>query len=112
MGYKERKEKAVADKTAAVIKADFITFDEAGDEIIGKLLAKGVITPANGGAPYGKYRFETDDGNVECAPGGVFDGGPGSEMSIGKIYSLTFKGKVKNVGGHFMNTFEVLEIPE
>lgn len=113
MGYKEQRDKAVEEKTATVIKAEFIPVEnmEVGDEIIGKLLAVGEITPTAGGNPYKKYRFDTDDGYVEFAPGGVFDSSAGMSMVVGQIYAVVFKGKVDRKGGRQMNTFDVLEIP-
>jgi hypothetical protein len=110
MGYKELAKEAVKSGAAKTLTAKWIEWSKAGQQIIGKLIAKNIVKSTAGGSDYKQYLFDTDDGHVKFALGSATDSDTGQLMTEGGIYSVTFKGQEKLKGGRKINRFEIIEL--
>ncbi len=112
MGYKEIAAEAKAKKVSVDLTPTFFQFKDEGDSIVGRYLSASPVQGKKNAGTYLQYVFDTDDGAVEFHCGGQFDTRVGARMTPGKIYSITFLGKRDLEGGHRVNDFEAVEIPD
>jgi hypothetical protein len=107
MSFKEMLEKAKAAEALYGLTPKFFEFKKQGDMVLGRLKSITPVTSRISEGTYNQYVFETDDGNVKCFMGSVFDKSVGHLMKIGRVYMVTYEGKEKIKGGRSVNKFDV-----
>jgi hypothetical protein len=112
MSYKEQFEAArKAGNVEGLMAATYKWIE--GDTLIGRYLGRTFIESSREGMPgFFRYTFETDEGTVECVMSGSFDEKAESLLDVGKVYAVTYKGKIDISGGHTFKSFSVSRIAE
>lgn len=110
MTYKEQMEEAKKAKTTVKLNPAFVTWDKAGQAILGRYLDRIEVQSTVGPGSYYQYLFDTDDGKVKFAMGSATDKEVGFSLVKNNIYQVTFLGKEPLSGGRTINRFEVVEV--
>ena len=112
MNYKEMYERRQQEGRVRDLTPEYVTFNEAGDSILGRLIGiTDVISTLNEGT-YNQYLLETDDGMKKFALGNATDKELINTLIVGGIYAITYKGKEQLKGGRRVNKFSIESIPE
>ena len=111
MSYKDAVKRATRKGGAKVIGMGFHKMDKEGDCVVGLFADRHEVSGRFAGSRYIHYIFETDDGPVKFRLGSASDQEYGSQMEIGEVYSVTFKGKESISGNRYINRFEIVHIP-
>lgn len=110
MSYKSMFDESNKAKTGRTLSAKYVTFEKAGDQIIGKLVGRNKVASQQAAGTYNQYLFETDEGLVKCALGTATDNEAGAMMGKDGVYSVTFKGKEDIGRGRKINKFDIIEL--
>jgi hypothetical protein len=112
MNYGDFKKQVEEEKKSRELTAAFKRFVEDGDNIFGRLVSISTVIPATGGKEYNSYVFDTDAGLVKCSVGGATDKEWCGLITVGRIYSIVYHGKVDLKGGRHVNKFSLKWYPE
>lgn len=112
MTYKSLFDEAKKAKKLVKLAAEYIQFEDKGQQIIGKLLNINHVKSSAGEGYYNQYLFDTDKGKVKFALGTATDTDSGALMKIGGVYSVTYKGQETLSGGRKMNQFDIQLVVE
>jgi len=81
---------------------------EEGKSLIGKFVSKSVIKSTNKNLPdFNQYLWETDEGPVTCIMSSAFDAKADTLLAPGRVYCITYRGKIPISKGHTYKVFDV-----
>jgi hypothetical protein len=104
---KEQFESAKAKKKTRSLSPEWITFDEPGKTVLGRILSWGPVASSLGSGSYNQYLMETDQGMVKFALGAAADRELCCVLHEGDLVCITYEGQVKIKGGKRCNKFDV-----
>ncbi len=101
---------AQKDKSVKKLTPKYMKWEKAGQKVIGAFVSKSVIGSRLNDKEYNQYLFDTDEGLVKFALGGVADAEMSAILVPGVVFCITYLGKTDLEGGKRVNKFDFEEL--